>query len=67
MAGSVIQKRRLVNAFLNRFHMIESNSYICLCRFLVELLASNGEIMVFKNVYGRSQLKHILKKKRVEG
>jgi hypothetical protein len=26
-----------------------------LCRFLVDLLATNGEIMVFKSVYGKSQ------------
>ncbi len=28
-----------------------------LCRFLVDLLATNGEIMVFKSVYGKSLFK----------
>ena len=27
-----------------------------LCRFLVDLLATNGEIMIFKSVYGKSQV-----------
>jgi len=33
-----------------------------LCRFLVELLASNGEIMFFKSVNGKSQIKILIAK-----